>query len=162
MSFSRRLSSVLFYALLITGFASTLAFTSCEGGKSEIVTPGSGNGTDPGTNTGTDPGSPSYSDIMKDSNKSFVEKMTVVETALNEGKVSVQQAKDLIKLAVESMGGTNQQKMAVFDIVFKSDKVGLKIKLYLTEVAYQKEVAGPRDAFEEIGSLLGLIKGKDE
>ena len=53
MSFSRRLSSVLFSALLITGFASMLALTSCEGGKNEIVTPDSGNSSDPGTNPGT-------------------------------------------------------------------------------------------------------------
>ena len=108
----RALSGGLLGLFLLLGMVSPLAFTSCMAPQPEIE-----------ITLVMD-----YSKIMQAinaTNKSLTEKLSLIETALKNGFDENKTRQALLKQAVESLGGTMEEKLAAIESASAADTVSV-------------------------------------
>ena len=105
-----------------------------------------------------------YTEILQaieDANMSLLDKLTLIETTANTWMSENQSALDLIRKAVESMGGTLEEKIAAIRAAIQDQTPSLETKLVLIQTALTAGFADIdtqqalfRDALESLGGTL--------
>ena len=138
-------------ALLLLGISAPLFFTSCENEHPEITIT-------------LESDFSGIIEAINNTNKTLVEKLAAIETAISNGFASQSEAQDLIKQALESLNGTLEDKLVAIEEAISNQTTSLEAKLGLIEAAVDggfADQAAAQDLIKQaIDSLSGTMADK--
>ena len=146
MKQSRFFRRGLIGALLLLGSAAPFTFTSCEAEHAQVnITLNS-----------------DYTELvaaMKDSNKSLIEKLNMIEQAIKNGNADDKSAQNLLLEALKAINGTLEQKLAAIEEAINSQTTSLDTKLGLIQAAINGGFANNKTALDLIKEAIGTLNG---
>ena len=133
-------------AFLLLAAAAPFTFTSCEAEHAQVnITLNS-----------------DYTELvaaMKDSNKSLIEKLNMIEQAIKNGNADDKSAQNLLLEALKAINGTLDQKLAAIEEAINSQTTSLETKLSLIQAAINGGFANNKTALDLIKEAIGTLNG---
>ena len=133
-------------AFLLLAAAAPFTFTSCEAEHAQVnITLNS-----------------DYTELvaaMKDSNKSLIEKLNMIEQAIKNGNADDKSAQNLLLEALKAINGTVDQKLAAIEEAINSQTTSLDTKLGLIQAAISGGFANNKTALDLIKEAIGTLNG---
>ena len=137
----RSIACTILCAIVLFGFT-PLGSTSCEQQPAEIK-----------VTLETDMSS--IIAAINNANTTLTQKMSTIEKAMSDGLADSKAAIDLVRKAVDAMGGTMAEKMSAIEAAIQSQTTSLETKLALVEAAVN---AGFADAATQQGLLQQAVE----
>ncbi|MBO4625062.1 MAG: hypothetical protein J5646_06175 [Bacteroidales bacterium] len=97
--------------------------------------------------------------VVKKQTTDFDTKLGLIEAAVKDGLADSVKAQKLLSEALDSLGGTLEEKLAAIDSALTSLTSGLETKLALIESAYSNGFSSETDAVKQLQTAVASLKG---
>lgn len=98
-----------------------------------------------------------YSGIIgaiNDANRSLSEKLSLIESAIDEGRADAETQQEMLREAIAAIPGSLEKKLAAIETAISSQTSGLETKLALIEAAVTTGFANQQTAFDLLTTAL--------